>query len=79
MTTETTNPIEIAVQNIAEIIATEVLKNIQQTIEKRIERALEEYIESPDFRYTLGDAVSDKIEEHVTDYIEGISLSVRID
>ena len=74
-----TNPIEIAVQNIAEAIATEVLKSIQQTIEQRVERAVQEFVESQDFHYILEDNIKDKMEEVVDDHISNISLSVRID
>jgi hypothetical protein len=68
-----------ALDELAEVIATEIVKRSNSVIEKSIEKAVNKYIDGSDFTYMLEDAVREKIESHVEDYVSGISLSVRID
>jgi len=75
MTTDT----QTAIKELASIIATEVINNMNKQIEEKAYRVVSDYMESQDFTYMFEDVVKDKIESHVQDYVDGISLSVRID
>jgi len=75
MTTDT----QTAIKELASIIATEVINNMNKQIEEKAYRVVSDYMESQDFTCMVEDVVKDKIESHVQDYVDGVSLSVRID
>lgn len=77
--TTTTDTMTVAIQNLSEAIAAEVVKNLEVTIQRKMERAMEDYIEGSDFLYVLEDMVKDKVSDLVDDHVSNVSLRIEVD
>ena len=64
---------------LSDVIAAELIKNIESSIHSKLDRCVEDYLESKDFMYTLEDIVKDKLHELVEEQIGNISLRIEID
>lgn len=77
--TTTTDTMTVAIQNLSEAIAAEVVKNLEVTIQRKMERAMEDYIEGSDFLYVLEDMVKDKVSDLVDEHVSNVSLRIEVD
>lgn len=77
--TTTTDTMTVAIQNLSEAIAAEVVKNLESVVQRKMERAMEDYIEGQDFMYVLEDMVKDKVSDLVDEHVSNVSLRIEVD
>lgn len=78
-TTVTKSALSESLAALSDVIAAELLKNIEVSIKRKLERTTEDYLEGQDFMYTLEDIVKDKLTEIVDDQVSDITVRVVVD
>lgn len=78
-TTVTKSALSESLTALSDVIAAELLKNIEISIKRKLERTVEDYLEGQDFMYTLEDIVKDKLTEIVDDQVSDITVRVVVD
>lgn len=78
-TTVTKSALSESLAALSDVIAAELLKNIEVSLYRKLERATEDYLEGQDFMYTLDDIVKDKLTEIVDAHISDITVRIEVD
>lgn len=79
ITNTTKSPLSDSLAALADVIAVELIKNIEATLHRKLERSVEDYLEGDDFAYTLEDIVKDKLTEIVDEHVSNISVRIEVE